>query len=215
MNNIKIYIADDHQLLIDGLISALSDYAYIEIIGTANNGKKVLNDIFLNKPDVLLLDLNMPQVDGLQVIEKVKATANNVKILVLSNYSANHIIKEVQQKGADGYLLKNGSINDLVAAIRQVANGNLLFENITSAIQKKETAYFMDDFMKEYLLTKREYDILLLMAIGKSSNEIGDKLFISAATVSTHRRNILKKLGLKRTSEIMNLAVSKGWLKDQ
>ncbi len=214
MNNIKIYIADDHQLLIDGLISALSDYPYIEIIGTANNGKKVLNDIYLNKPDVLLLDLNMPQVDGLQVIEKVKATANNVKILVLSNYNASHIIKETQQKGADGYLLKNGSINDLVTAIHQVVNGNLVFENITSAIQKKETAYFMDDFMKEYLLTKREHDILLLMAKGKSSNEIGDTLFISAATVSTHRRNILKKLGLKRTSEIMNLAVSKGWLKD-
>lgn len=214
MNNIKIYIADDHQLLIDGLISALNDYPYIEIIGTANNGKKVLNDIFINKPDVLLLDLNMPQIDGLQVIEEVKAIENNVKILVLSNYSANHIIKEVQQKNADGYLLKNGSINDLVAAIHQVVNGQTVFENIASTIQKKEIGYFMDDFMKEYLLTKREHDILLLMAKGKSSNEIGDTLFISAATVSTHRRNILKKLGLKRTSEIMNLAVSKGWLKD-
>ena len=72
----------------------------------------------------------------------------------------------------------------------------------------------MDDFMKEYLLTKREHNILLLMAKGKSSNEIGDTLFISAATVSTHRRNILKKLGLKRTSEIMSLAVAKGWLKE-
>ncbi|MFN0293619.1 response regulator [Pedobacter helvus] len=214
MNIIKIYIADDHQLLIDGLISALSDYPYLEIVGTANNGKKVLNDIYLSKPDVLLLDLNMPQADGLQVIEKVKATANNVKILVLSNYNANHIIKEVQQKGADGYLLKNGSINDLVTAIHQVANGKSVFENVIPATQKKEAGYFMDDFMKEYLLTKREHDILLLMAKGKSSNEIGDTLFISAATVSTHRRNILKKLGLKRTSEIMNLAASKGWLRE-
>ena len=214
MNIIKIYIADDHQLLIDGLISALSDYPYLEIVGTANNGKKVLNDIYLSKPDVLLLDLNMPQADGLQVIEKLKTTAKHIKILVLSNYNANHIIKEVQQKGADGYLLKNGSINDLVTAIHQVANGKSVFENVIPATQKKEAGYFMDDFMKEYLLTKREHDILLLMAKGKSSNEIGDTLFISAATVSTHRRNILKKLGLKRTSEIMNLAASKGWLRE-
>lgn len=214
MSNINIYIADDHQLLIDGLVSALNDYPHIKVIGQANDGKKVLNDIFSNKPDILLLDLNMPQIDGLQVIEKVKKNYKDIKILVLSNYSAVHIIKEVQQKGADGYLLKNGSISELISAIDTVYNGQLFFENIGQSISKKETSYFMDDFMKEYLLTKREHDILLLMAKGKSSIEISDTLFISAATVSTHRKNILKKLGLNRTSEIMSLAVSKGWLKE-
>lgn len=214
MNNINIYIADDHQLLIDGLVSALNDYPHIKVIGQANDGKKVLNDIFSNKPDILLLDLNMPQIDGLQVIEKVKKNYKDIKILVLSNYNAVHIIKEVQQKGADGYLLKNGSISELISAIDTVYNGQLFFENIGQPASKKETSYFMDDFMKEYLLTKRENDILLLMAKGKSSIEISDTLFISAATVSTHRKNILKKLGLNRTSEIMSLAVAKGWLKE-
>lgn len=211
MSEIKIYIADDHQLLIDGLVSALKSYSNIKIIGVANDGKKVLNDIFLNKPDVLLLDLNMPQIDGLQVIEKVKANDKHIKLLVLSNYNAPHIIKEVQQKGADGYLLKNGSISELTKAIQTVYEGGSFFENVST---KKESSYFMDDFMKEYLLTKREHDILLLMAKGRSSFEIADNLFISVATVNTHRRNILKKLGLKRTSEVMNLAASKGWLKD-
>lgn len=214
MNSINIYIADDHQLLIDGLISALSEYSYINIIGSANDGKKVLNDIFLNKPDVLILDLNMPQVDGLQVIEQVKQQYKSVRILVLSNYNAAHIIKEVQQKGADGYILKNGSISELVTGINAVYNGSQFFEADHQINSAKEAGYFMDDFMKEYLLTKREYDILLLMAKGQSSIEIGEKLFISAATVSTHRRNILKKLGLKRTSEIMSLALAKGWLKE-
>lgn len=211
MSEIKIYIADDHQLLIDGLVSALKSYSNIKIIGVANDGKKVLNDIFLNKPDVLLLDLNMPQIDGLQVIEKVKANDKHIKLLVLSNYNAPHIIKEVQQKGADGYLLKNGSISELTKAIQTVYEGGSFFESVST---KKESSYFMDDFMKEYLLTKREHDILLLMAKGRSSFEIADNLFISVATVNTHRRNILKKLGLKRTSEVMNLAASKGWLKD-
>lgn len=214
MNSINIYIADDHQLLIDGLISALSEYPYINIIGSANDGKKVLNDIFLNKPDVLILDLNMPQIDGLQVIEQVKQQYRSIKILVLSNYNAAHIIKEVQQKGADGYILKNGSISELVTGINAVYNGLQFFEADHQLNSPKEGGYFMDDFMKEYLLTKREYDILLLMAKGQSSIEIGENLFISAATVSTHRRNILKKLGLKRTSEIMSLALAKGWLKE-
>ena len=214
MNNINIYIADDHQLLIDGLVSALNEYPNIKIIGFANNGKKVINDIFLNKPDVLLLDLNMPQIDGLQVIEHVKQQYKSIKILVLSNYNAAHIIKEVQQKGADGYILKNGSISELVKGINTVYNGLKFFEADQPLHSSKEEGYFMDDFMKEYLLTKREYDILLLMAKGQSSVEIGEKLFISAATVSTHRRNILKKLGLKRTSEIMSLALVKGWLKE-
>ncbi|MNR29961.1 Oxygen regulatory protein NreC [compost metagenome] len=102
----------------------------------------------------------------------------------------------------------------MISAIHAVYNGQSVFENISQTSIKKETNYFMDDFMKEYLLTKREHDILLLMAKGKSSVEISDTLFISAATVSTHRRNILKKLGLKRTSEIMSVAVSKGWLKE-
>ena len=214
MNNINIYIADDHQLLIDGLVSALNEYPNIKIIGFANDGKKVINDIFLNKPDVLLLDLNMPQIDGLQVIEHVKQQYKSIKILVLSNYNAAHIIKEVQQKGADGYILKNGSISELVKGINTVYNGLKFFEADQPLHSSKEAGYFMDDFMKEYLLTKREYDILLLMAKGQSSVEIGEKLFISAATVSTHRRNILKKLGLKRTSEIMSLALAKGWLKE-
>lgn len=214
MNNINIYIADDHQLLIDGLVSALNEYPNIKIIGFANDGKKVINDIFLNKPDVLLLDLNMPQIDGLQVIEHVKQQYKSIKILVLSNYNAAHIIKEVQQKGADGYILKNGSISELVKGINTVFNGLKFFEADHTPHSSKEAGYFMDDFMKEYLLTKREYDILLLMAKGHSSVEIGEKLFISAATVSTHRRNILKKLGLKRTSEIMSLALVKGWLKE-
>lgn len=214
MNNINIYIADDHQLLIDGLVSALNEYPNIKIIGFANDGKKVINDIFLNKPDVLLLDLNMPQIDGLQVIEHVKQQYKSIKILVLSNYNAAHIIKEVQQKGADGYILKNGSISELVKGINTVFNGLKFFEADHTPRSSKESGYFMDDFMKEYLLTKREYDILLLMAKGQSSVEIGEKLFISAATVSTHRRNILKKLGLKRTSEIMSLALVKGWLKE-
>lgn len=212
MNNINIYIADDHQLLIDGLVSALNDYPEIKIIGVANDGKKVLNDLQFHKPQVLLLDLNMPQVDGLQVIEQVKENYKGVKILVLSNYNAAHIIKETQQKGADGYLLKNGSIGELITAIKALYEGGNYFEHLEHNPATKETSYFMDDFMKEYLLTKREHDILILMAKGKSSIEISDMLFISAATVNTHRRNILKKLGLKRTSEIMNLAAAKGWL---
>lgn len=214
MNNISIYIADDHQLLIDGLISALNDYPHIKVIGWANDGKKVISDMALIAPNIILLDLNMPQVDGLQVIEKVKANYNDIKILVLSNYNASHIIKGAQQRGADGYILKNGSITEVVKAIETIHSGETYFTDLLQEKTIRETGYFMDDFMKEYLLTKREHDILILMVKGKSSIEIADVLFISAATVSTHRRNILKKLGLKRTNEIMSLAISKGWLKE-
>ena len=214
MNKINLYIADDHQLLIDGLVSALSSYAHLKVIGTANNGKKVMSDLCIKQPDMLLLDLNMPLMDGLQVIENVKTNYPNVKILILSNYNEAHIIKEVQQKGANGYLLKDGAISTLISAIESIYKGNLIFPELSVKTNATETSYFMDDFMKEYLLTKREYDILLLMAKGKSSIEISERLFISTATVSTHRRNILKKLGLHRTSEIMSLALAKGWLKE-
>lgn len=214
MAKIDIYIADDHQLLIDGLISALSEFPEINVIGKANDGRKVLADLAILKPNLLILDLNMPHVDGLQVIKSVKNNYKDLKILVLSNYDAPHIIKEVQQSGANGYLLKNGSILELVNAIETLQNDTSFFQIAKQTNTEREENYFIDDFMKEYRLTKREFDIMVLMARGKSTIDISNLLFISAATASTHRRNILKKLGIHKTSEIMSMALDKGWLRD-
>jgi DNA-binding NarL/FixJ family response regulator len=209
MNNLKIFIADDHQILIDGIISFFNELDGFEVIGHANDGVNLLREIATNVPDIILLDLNMPKLDGIATLKKLKENYPNIKVIILSNYHQSQLIKETKALGANGYVLKNGSKSDLLNAIETAQKGKLYFPE-EEEVNLNTELVFTDEFMKKHQLTKREVEIIRLVCQELSSKEIGDKLFISEFTVTTHRRNILSKLDIKNTPALINFAKQNG-----
>lgn len=208
MENVKIFIADDHQILIDGIISFFNELKGFEVLGFANDGQTLLQEIATKVPDIILLDLNMPKLDGLSTLKKLKSGYPNTKVIILSNYNQSQLIKETKELGANGYVLKNGSKSDLLNAIATVQDGKFYFPEEMATLTN--ASVFTDEFMKKHQLTKREVEIIKLVCQELSSKEIGDKLFISEFTVTTHRRNILGKLGIKNTPALINFAKLNG-----
>lgn len=209
MADLKIFIADDHQILIDGIISFFNELEGFEVIGYANDGINLLRDIAVKIPDIILLDLNMPKLDGISTLKKLKENYPNIKVIILSNYHQSQLIKETKSLGANGYVLKNGSKSDLLMAIETTQSGKLYFPE-AEEVNLDTRLVFTDEFMKKHQLTKREVEIIRLVCEELSSKEIGEKLFIAEFTVTTHRRNILSKLGIKNTPGLINFAKQNG-----
>lgn len=211
METLRILIADDHQLLIDGLTAVLENQPGWEILEPVNNGRALLERLGSERADLVLLDLNMPQLDGIRALEIIRAQHPSVKVLVLTNYNQPQLLAEVRKLGANGYLLKNSPASVLKTAISTVAEGGAYFEEL----QPQETplpAYFLDEFMKKYQLTKREVEIIRMVGSELTSREIGTQLSISEFTVNTHRKNIMRKLELKNTAGLLNFAKHHGIL---
>ncbi|MRG43801.1 response regulator [Chitinophaga sp. SYP-B3965] len=207
----RLIIADDHQLLADGLVAVLREAAEWEILVPVNNGRELLNRLAEMPVDIVLLDLNMPQLDGIKTLEIIKEQYPVVKVLVLTNYNQPQLLAEVRKLGADGYLLKNASGDVLKAAIRAVLRGGTYFEALVP-VDVPIPAYFMDEFMKKYHLTKREVQIIKMVGSELTSKEISTELSISEFTVNTHRKNILRKLDVKNTAGLLNFAKQHGIL---
>lgn len=207
----RLIIADDHQLLADGLVAVLREAAEWEILIPVNNGRELLNRLAEMSVDIVLLDLNMPQLDGIKTLEIIKEQYPGIKVLVLTNYNQPQLLAEVRKLGADGYLLKNASGDVLKTAIRAVLKGSTYFEALIT-VDVPISAYFMDEFMKKYHLTKREVQIIKMVGGELTSKEISTELSISEFTVNTHRKNILRKLDVKNTAGLLNFAKQHGIL---
>lgn len=209
MEPVKLYLADDHQILIDGLVSFFRETGRVNVVGTANDGVKLLQEVNLLQPDMILLDLNMPRLDGVKTLEHLVREYPRIKVIVLSNYHQSHLIHEIQAMGAHGYLLKNGSKQELLEAIDAVGQGKTYFK-IGEKLPDEPEGLFSDEFLKKHQLTRREIEIIRLICQGLNSAEISQKLFISDFTVKTHRKNILRKLGVKNVAGLMNFAAQQG-----
>lgn len=207
----KLIIADDHQLLADGLISVLKEATEWEVLAPVNNGRELLNRLAAEPVDLVILDLNMPQLDGIKTLEIIKKQYPAIKILVLTNYNQPQLLAEVRKLGADGYLLKNSSTDLLKKALRSIQAGIPYFEVLVPQ-EAPASAYFLDEFMKKYHLTKREVEIIKMVGSELTSKEIGIQLSISEFTVNTHRKNILRKLEVKNTAGLLNFAKLHGIL---
>jgi len=207
----RLIIADDHQLLADGLVAVLREAAEWDILVPVNNGRELLDRLAKTPVDVVLLDLNMPHLDGIKTLEIIKDQYPGIKVLVLTNYNQPQLLSEVRKLGADGYLLKNASGDILKAALRSVQAGVPYFENLVPQ-ETPVAAFFLDEFMKKYHLTKREVQIIKMVGSELTSKEIGTELSISEFTVNTHRKNILRKLELKNTAGLLNFAKQQGIL---
>ena len=216
MQHVNIVIADDHQLFITGLKSILNDIdGYdIELLDIANDGEELITILKKNCPDLLILDLNMPERDGLDVLDAIRDQYDDLKILALTMYDESKIVKSAFKSGVDGYVLKSSGKEELVRAIIEVLDGRTflgkgvsLNSMMSKASRKSDNAYhFEDKFIKKSNLTKREFEILRLISLALSNKEIAKELYISDQTVSVHRKNIMRKLGVSNTAGLIKIA---------
>jgi DNA-binding NarL/FixJ family response regulator len=204
---IKIVLVDDHKLFIDGLCGLLATQADFEVVGQASNGKEVLH--FLNKqlPDILIMDLNMPVLDGEAASEKIAQLYPSIKILVLSMYNTITLSGRLRSLGIKGYLPKDTDSELLFSVIRGLAMGNSYFEPQENTIADENQFSAADVFLQKQKLTRREIEILKLICQNLSSKEIANKLCISLFTVDTHRKNMMQKLNIDQKTGLVYFAM--------
>ncbi len=208
---IKVLIVDDHQLFREGVVTLLSSAENIEVIAQAEDGQEAIEKVKLVKPDVVLIDIAMPRMNGIDATKKIKSQMPEVKIIILSMHLEKEYVKGVLEAGADGYLVKNCTYLQLTDAIQSVYGGKkYLSQDITDQVI---SGYLSPADAKELeydKLSEREKEIFLMFTEGRSTREIGDILFISVKTVNTHKQNILEKLQLKSTADIVKYALKNG-----
>ena len=193
MNQVKLLLVDDHEIFLQGLEQLLSGSAEIEIIGTALDGLEAFEFIEDNQPDILLTDLNMPRMNGIELVKKVKSNFPEIKVLVLTMHNDRPTISEIMMAEAEGYVLKNSSKKELIKAIDRIQEGGTYYSNEVMSILLEKIQKEQKKLEAKHLLTARELEILGLIAQEKSSQEIANDLFISVRTVDTHRKNLLTK----------------------
>lgn len=206
---IKILIADDHRLVIDGLLLMLQEVPDMQCVGQAANGQEALDLLAQSPVDVLLLDLNMPEMDGLECCRLVKERYPTVKILALSMMRELSLIKSMLKHGASGFLLKNAGKDEVLDAIRKVFEGKQAFseevlESLMNSFSNKSVKTAKSPFPT---ISRREKQILQLIVDERTTSEIADELFISFGTVETHRRNLLLKLNARNTAGLVKAAI--------
>ncbi len=201
---IKLLIADDHQLFIDGLRMLLDTEAGIQVVGQALNGEEVLAELDGQEVDIVLLDINMPDTDPLTLVKTIRAKHRRTKIIILTMYHGTRYYSKLIRHGINGYLYKSEGKAVFLEAIEKAVRGETYIskELLTDVAAPKGTnspAFDLHLAAPENVLTKREIEILKLVAQEYSNQEIGEKLFISTSTVDTHRKHILLKLGVRNT----------------
>jgi len=210
MNKIKLILVDDHRLFLDGVKSLLSEVEFIEIIAEASSGFELLNLLNTQTPDIIMLDISMKGLSGIEVSKQITAQYPEIKILILSMHTNEEFVLNAIKAGVKGYLSKDTSKEELLEAIEIIYNGGeayskLISENFLKSYVKKFKAE--QNLIESKTLTIREIEILKLAVIGLSNKEIADKLFISTKTVDSHKNNIMQKLKLKNTAEMVLYAV--------
>lgn len=205
---IRLIIADDHPLLVDGVKKVLEEMDGVVVVDTANNGLQLLSLLRKSPADMVLLDLQMPKLDGIDSLKILKKDFPKIKIIVFTNYGQPKLLKEIKALGAEGYLLKNSSSIILKEAVATVAAGGMWFRDVYT--EPKQSDLLVNDFMKKYQLTSRETEIIGKIAEGFTSKEIAGQLFLSEFTINTHRRNICRKLNIYTPVALLNFAKEHG-----
>ena len=209
MNKIKVLLTDDHQIIIDGLKSLLKNSEEIVVVAEANNGREALRILELLSIDVVLMDIDMPVLNGIETLKEIRKQFRNVKVIILSMHNEAGMIKSLMDIEANGYLLKSCSQDELIDAIKKVFTGQNYFStDVTLALLKTSATLYSEQ--RNELLTERETEILKLIAAGFSNKEIGDQLFISHRTVDTHRTNLMKKLDVNNIAGLISYAIRNG-----
>ncbi|WCO02452.1 response regulator [Psychroserpens ponticola] len=209
MTTTKIAITDDHVMVLKGIVSLLESTPEIKIIGEYNNGEETLEGLALNLPDVLFLDINLPDINGIDLSKQLLKKYPDLKIVALTNFEDITFVKRMLKNGVLGYLLKNTDKLELIEATKTVLSGDVYLQK---DIQKKlfnQTSKKATNNGLLPKLTRREHDVLVAISEELTTQEISEKLFISPKTVETHRMNIMSKLGAKNSVGIIKIAIEK------
>jgi DNA-binding NarL/FixJ family response regulator len=202
----RIVLADDHSLLREAIRKSIAEIPDLQVVGEAGDGLELLEVLKVSVPDLILLDISMPRFNGLLAAAEIKKRYPKVKILILTMLKIREFLHRALQIGVNGYLLKENVFSDLLAAIRTIQKG----ETYLSPLLNDQIVQIMADSARpESPLTKREISVLQLLSEGKSSREIAELLFISIHTVNSHRSNIMRKLKLRKTADLVKYAIQK------
>ncbi len=203
---IKIMIADDHRVLLDGLVMMLDGIDHIEVVTTASNGEEVLLKMPSHMVDVLLMDIQMPILDGYETAKIVSAKYPSTKILILSMHSERVYIERMYSAGISGYLLKSAGKEEIIEAIEKVYSGEQYFSTeVTTAMLNKKSS--QQTTITSLELTRREREILGLISSGMTNPEVAEKLHLSIDTIKTHRKNMMRKLDVNNTAALVKYAL--------
>lgn len=207
---LKIYLVDDHQMLIDGLKALLYGEESYFVIGENTNPEKAIEEIKEYQPDIVLTDISMPVIDGIELTKRVKKALPKTKIIALSMFGEVDTIKEMMAANADGYILKNTGKKELLTALNQVAIGNTFYsEEVNQQLQNSSNS----EEVKSSILSAREIEIVELIAKEYTNAKIAETLFISERTVETHRKNIFRKTDTKSVIGLIKYCVDKKLIK--
>ena len=208
-----IILADDHEIMLDGLSGIINSESNLSILALAKNGEELIECVKKTYPDICLIDLDMPKMDGLQASEVLIRLFPDIKILILTMHKERSLLKRMKYLGIKGYLIKTCDSDELVFAINKVLKGKTFFSNEIST-----NSFLGDinvsDIEKTSSLSKREHEIIRLLCDGDSNKKIADKLFISHKTVETHRSNIMQKLDVHNIAELIRFCYRNNILDD-
>jgi len=205
----EIMIVEDHPLVSEGLQKLLKEKELASTVPAVKSGEECLRALELYQPDILLLDINLPDISGLELCSIISKRWPDIRIIALSSYNTRTVISRMLENGARAYLVKDADGEEICHAIRQVASGQLYYnEQIRALLEGKGQD-------SSALLTNREKQVLKLIADGFTNNEIADKIFVSPLTVDSHRKNLLLKLGARNTAALVKIALMAGLLEDE
>ena len=210
MQPIKLGITDDHEVVINGLKAMLSSDDGVSIILTANNGAQLLQKLEAQQPDVLLMDIQMQGMDGIELTKQVHKLYPSVRIIAFSSFDDTHYIRQILRNGAVGYLLKNADQSTILQAIKVVMEGEEYIDESLKRNLLQESIFGKRRSIYEVPLTNREKEILKLIAEEHTNQQIAEKLYISLRTVETHRLNLTQKLGVKTPAGLVKEAIKRG-----
>lgn len=206
---LNVVIADDHQLFVESLKLLLqsTDAYHFNIVGVAYTGDELVDLLKNNRPDLLVLDINIPAKNGLEVLQEVRKSLKGTRILVLTMYDDPKIIKSAFDQKVDGYLLKNCNKDELLRAIATILGGEVYVgKGVSVANHQGEVTTFEDIFQKKFQLTKRELEVLRLITQARNNGSISKELYISEQTAAVHRKNIMRKIGVNSTAALIRIA---------
>ncbi|MGD0596735.1 MAG: response regulator transcription factor [Sedimentisphaerales bacterium] len=208
----RVLLVDDHAIIRQGLSSLLEKESDIEVVGSVENGREAVDIARELAPDLVIMDISMPNLNGIDATRKIIGEMGNVKVIALSIHSSQHFVAEMLKAGASGYILKECLFDELVEAIKTVLNGG-------TYLSPKITGVVIDDYVKRLstqyqpegpVLTEREREVLQFLSEGKSTKQIAAQLHVSAKTIESNRRNIMDKLGINSVAELTKYAVREG-----
>ena len=220
-DKMKILIVDDHHIVVEGIRSALEDYPEFEVVGSASDGLKAIQKVKSLRPDVVIMDISMPNMDGLDAAYEIKKFNEKIHIIIFTMHSDREFIVSLFRAGVSGYVLKEEPISDLILALRSVQSGGTFFSDSVQKIIRthmdelelgdaKMVREVQDGLIR---LSMREKEVFPLLADGLTPKEIAERLYISPKTVETHKYNIMEKLKAKSIADLTKIAIQKKLIK--